>query len=184
MAFVIENGYLQRAYDVLQRAGFSSCSLGESCHDSTGNRPRFYPAPTKHLHISEDSSIRLFEKSEVLWNIPNLATAPSDATPKPDVILASDSKRLPGPDQLGRGGRFPSNLHASRIPSAWRMVEACILLLRRDRKTYGSYWMSNLCYMAEYVTSKDVLDENDLEASCKELFTALKTGSKSPYAFL
>ena len=126
----------------------------------------------------------LFEKSEVLWNIPDLATVSSETTTKPDVILASDPKRLPGPDKLGRGGRFPSDLQPIRIPSAWRMVEACILLLKRDRKGYGTFWMSYLCYMAEYVNNKDVFNEDDLEPTHKKFFKALKTGSGNPYNIL
>ena len=93
IALVLGDEALQRAYDTLQSAGFSPCSLGESCEDSKQKRPRFSPAPSEHLHISDDSCIMLFGKSEVLWNIPDLATVLSETTAKPDVILASDPIR-------------------------------------------------------------------------------------------
>src|SRR6184192_2337386 len=113
---------LQQAFSTLRSAGFPPCSSPQSC--TASKERRYSPAPSEHLHLLDDLYIMLYKQSETLWNISNLATISSATAPKPDIILASDPNRLPGPSILGRGGRFSSDLHPVRIPSAWRLVEA------------------------------------------------------------
>jgi len=118
----------------------------------------------------------LFNQSELLGHLPNLSATPRTNAAKPDFILASDLKRLPGPNELGSGGRISPDLHPVRALSVWRFVEACMLLLQRSRR-YGGYWVSHLCYIALYVDkNKDVFDENDLEPVHKAAFGVIRSG--------
>lgn len=184
IAFVVDEKEVQRAYDKLHAVGFSPCSQGAFCEDSPEKKRRFNRAPSKDLHISESVPIMLYKKSEMLWNIPDLAAVTSELTTRPDIILASDPKRLPGPDIIGNNGRFPLELHPIRIPSGWRIVEACTMLLRRDRKVYGPFWMTYLYYMAEYVPDKNVLDEDDLEPTERDPFMSLKYDIGNPWDYV
>jgi len=175
---------LQHAYEILHRADFAPCTLGDSCLQSPKCHPRFTPAPNAHLHVIDSYCVMLFNQSELLGHMPTLAVTPRTDADKPDFILASDSKRLPGPDVIGNGGRIWSDLHPVRVLSVWRFVEACMLLLQRSR-LYRSYWMSHLCYIALYVDeNKDVFDDNDLKPVHKAAFDVLRSGKGHPLDIL
>ncbi|KAF1348564.1 hypothetical protein BDV97DRAFT_187934 [Delphinella strobiligena] len=180
IAFIVADDTLQQAYKILLAATFSlaSCDLGESCLCSPQSTRRYVPAPSAHLHAPGDSIVMLFKQSELLSEVPDLTAISTQDNPKPDIVLASDTQRLPDADLLGRGGRFPSDLYPVRALSCRRFVQTCILVLQRDHKeSHSSYFMSHLCYIADYVNDNDIFDINDLRPSHRAVFEAVKYGT-------
>jgi hypothetical protein len=77
-----------------------------------------------------------------------------------NIILASDPNQLPGPDILGRGGRLQQDLHPVRVPSIYQLVQALLLLAKKDQRTYGGYWMNWISYVLEFCTENGVFDKD------------------------
>lgn len=93
-----------------------------------------------------------------------------------NVILASDTSRLPGPDVAGKGGRFPGGLHPVRVPSVYRSLQAFLLLVRRGE--YATYWMSKVVYILEYCTDKGVFDVERLSGNERVIVEAMFAGDR------
>jgi len=125
--FVVEDDFMDAAYDTLQGAGFKKCK-SEGCN---GNKKLSYaPTPHTHLHITESERLGLYKKSDILWRLPNLSDVDGES-----ITRASDPNRLPGPDILGRRGRFQQDLHPVRVPYISQLVQALLLLAMRDQDT-------------------------------------------------
>jgi len=156
------------AYNTLRGAGFKDCKSG-SC---IGNKILSYsPTPHIHLHITEFELLGLYKKSDLLWRLPNLSNVDSES-----IILASDPNQLPGPDILGRGGRFQQDLHPVRVPCVSQLVEALLLLAKKDQSTYGGYWMNWIGYILEFCTENEVFDKDRLTGNYKAYIDAFLEG--------
>ena len=112
--FVVDDDFMDAAYDTIQGAGFKKCML-EGC---ISNKILCY-APTRHthLHITESERLGLYRRSDILQRLPNLSNVDGES-----IILASDPNQLPGPDILGRRGRFAQDLHPVRVPTVYQLV--------------------------------------------------------------
>ncbi|CAE7195670.1 hypothetical protein CFE70_007625 [Pyrenophora teres f. teres 0-1] len=67
--FVIDDDFMDAAYDTLQGAGFRKCKP-EGCN---GHKLLYAPTPQIHLHITESERLGLYRRSDVLWRLPNLS---------------------------------------------------------------------------------------------------------------
>lgn len=103
----------------------------------------------------ESERLGLYKKSDLLWRLPNLSNVDGK-----NIILASDPNQLPGPDILGRGGRLQQDLHPVRVPSIYQLVQALLLLAKKDQRTYGGYWMNWISYVLEFCTENGVFDKD------------------------
>jgi len=133
MDFVVEDDLMDAAYDTLQDASFKQCQ-SEGCN---GNKKlRYAPTPHTHLHIAESERLGLYRRSGILWRLPNLSNVDGES-----IILASDPYQLPGPDMLGRRGRLQQdlNLDPVRVPTVYQLIQALLLLAKKDQDTYGGY---------------------------------------------
>jgi hypothetical protein len=115
-------------------------------------------------------AIMHFRRSETLRNVDPFPTSSK-------IILASNQSCLPG-EEPGMGeGAFPQTLHAVCIPSADCLVEAYShLLLQNGGKRYGSFWLSMLAYIMQYVDDKGRLDLEKVESRCRKFYLDLKRG--------
>ncbi|KKA24988.1 hypothetical protein T310_0969 [Rasamsonia emersonii CBS 393.64] len=76
------------------------------------------PRLAAHLHLHDDLTVSLYQKSETLWKLPKSEQASPD-TENCHVMLAFDP-RLPSAD-IGRGPcRFSSSIYPVRIPTPSR----------------------------------------------------------------
>lgn len=152
---MIPDESLPKAVSTLKAARFPSCSQGRQCcyaHDTV--QWRGSPPPSEHFHISEHNAVMLFRKSETLWMVDTFQTSSK-------IILASNRSYLPDNNNPGLGeGAFPQSVPTVRVPSAGFLVEAYCTLLLRDwgQSRYGSFWMSMLAYVMQYVDAKGRLD--------------------------
>lgn len=90
------------------------CS-SESC---IGNKKLLNaPAPHAYLHITESERLGLYRRSGILRRLPNLTNVDSEI-----ITLASDPDQIPGPDILGRRGRFQRDLDAVRVLNVSQLV--------------------------------------------------------------
>lgn len=150
--FVVDDAFINTAYDTFQDAGFKNCKS----EDCIGNKKLFYaPTPLNHLHITESEHLNLYKRSDILWRLPDLVNMDGER-----LILASDFDQLPGPDMLGRRGRFQHDLHPVRILSVYQVVRALLLLAKKDQITHGGYWMNWVGYILEYCTKNGVFDKS------------------------
>lgn len=172
---------LSTAYSTLLSTGFRQCTQGLNCTKSDPSLPS--PPPAVHVHIDDNLTISLYQKSQVLWMFPDFGLEFPDPQ-NPNIMLASDS-RLPSAS-LGRGqGAFPSHLHPVRIPTAPRYTEAIITLLCRDLASrHEMYWMSLLTYIIEYVDGTEAMKEEDLAVCYRSFFRALKIGDSQVFSIL
>jgi hypothetical protein len=92
------------------------------------------------------------------------------------IILASDPNQLPGPDVLGRGGRFQQDLHPVRVPCVSQLVQALLLLAKKDQSTYGGYWMNWIGYILEFCTDNEVFCKDRLTGNYKTYIDAFLKG--------
>lgn len=150
---------MDAAYDTLQDAGFKKCK-SEGCNS---NKKLFYaPTPHTHLHITESERLGLYKISDILWRLPTLSNVDDES-----IILSSDPNQLPGPDIPGRRGRFPQDLHPVRVLIVYQLVQALLLLAKKDQDTYGGYWMSWIYYILEYCTENGVFDRSRMTGNYK-----------------
>ncbi|KAH4841353.1 hypothetical protein HBH75_226730 [Parastagonospora nodorum] len=166
--FVVDVDFIDAAYDTLQGAGFKKCS-SEGCID---NKTLSYaPTPYAHLHITESERLGLYKRSDILWRLPNLSNVDGAC-----ITLASDPNQLPGPDVLGRGGRFRQGLHPVRVPTVSQLVQALLLLAKKDQNTYGGYWMNWISYIVEFCSENGVFDKSQLPGNYKTYINAFLEG--------
>jgi hypothetical protein len=120
--------------------------------------------------MSKHTLVMLFQRSKTLGNV-------GAFPPSPKIILASDRSCLPG-EVPGLGeGVFPQTFHAVYIPSADCLVETyCNLLLHDWGKRYGSFWLSMLAYVMQYVEDKGRLDLSKVESRCRKFYLDVKGG--------
>lgn len=170
---------IEIAFATLVKAGFHLCTLKSGCYLS--NTP-WSPSPTRHLHISDELTILLFQKSDVLQEFPDLEISFEDDNL--EIMRASDT-RLPSAI-LGRGrGRFSSELSPVRILSPIKYCEAIIFLLCRDYDTTRqNYWMAILTYILEYVDGCDIFNEGELREDYQPFYHAMKYGNSRMYLLL
>jgi len=167
--FVIEDDFIDTAYDTLQGAGFKTCKQ-EGC---INNRKLPYaPTPHTHLHITESQRLGLFRKSDILWRLPDLANVDGES-----IMLASDPTQLPGPDILGRGGRFQQDLPPVRVPTVPHFVQALLLLAKKDQRSHIGYWMNWISYLTDYSTENGVFDVSRLTGDYKTYIDAFLEGN-------
>lgn len=165
---VIEDNFMDAACDTLQSAGFKKCK-SEGCN---GNKKLFQaPSPHSHLHITESERVGLYKKSDILWRIPYLLDVDGESR-----NLASDPNQLPGPDILGRRGQYPQDLHPVRVPCVSQLVQALLLLAKKDQDMYGRYWMNWISHISEYCTENGVFDKSRLIGSYKSYIIAFQEG--------
>ena len=129
MDFVVEDDFINAAYDTLRGAGFRQCQ-SEGCNSN--KKLRYAPTPHTHLHITQSERLGLYKKSDILWRLPNLSNVDGKS-----IILASDPNQLPGPDMLGRRGRLQQDLHPVHVPTVYQLIQALLLLAKKDKDTYG-----------------------------------------------
>ncbi|KAF2760782.1 hypothetical protein EJ05DRAFT_530615 [Pseudovirgaria hyperparasitica] len=166
--FVIDDDFMDAAYHTLQGEGFKECK-SEGCISK--KNLGYAPTPHNHLHITESLSLGFYKKSDILWRLPNLLNVDGET-----IILASDLNQLPGPDILGRGGRFQQDLHPVRVLAVYQLVPALLLLAKKDMSTYGRYWMNWISYILEYCTENGVFDQNRLTGIYKTYINAFLEG--------
>lgn len=159
---------MDASYDTLQNAGFRTCD-SEDC--ISNKNLRYAPAPHKHLHITASIRLGLHKRSDMLWHIPNLSAVDGES-----IILASDPNQLAGPDILGRGGRFQQDLPPVCVPNVYRLVQALLLLVKKDRNTHGGYWMNWVSYILDYCTENGVFDKSRLAGNYKTYIDAFLEG--------
>jgi len=168
MDFVVEDDLMDAAYDTLQDASFKQCQ-SEGCN---GNKKlRYAPTPHTHLHIAESERLGLYRRSGILWRLPNLSNVDGES-----IILASDLYQLPGPDMLGRRGRLQQDLHPVRVPTVYQLIQALLLLAKKDQDTCRGYWMNWVSYILEFCTENSVFDENRLTGNYKTYINAFLEG--------
>jgi hypothetical protein len=159
---------MDAAYETLQGSGFKKCS-SEGC---IGHKKFSYaPTPHTHLHITESQRLWLYKKSDILWRLPNLSNADGER-----ITLASDPNQLPGPDVLGRGGRFQQDLHPLRVPTVSQLVKALLLLAKKDQDTYGGYWINWISYIVEFCSENGIFDKSRLPGNYKTYIIAFFEG--------
>ena len=162
---------LPKAVIALQAAAFPSCSQGRQCsyaHDTV--QWRGSPPPSAHFHLSAHTFVTIFERSKTLISV-------TDLTISSKIIRASDQNYLPVEEPGMGAGVFPQNLHAVNIPSADCLVETyCHLLLRDWGTRYGSFWLSMLAYVIQYVDEKGRLDLDKVESRCRKFYLDVKAG--------
>lgn len=129
--FVVDDDLMDAAYDTLQGDGFKKCK-SEGCFGN--KKPSYAPTPHTHLHIAESERLGLYRRSDVLWRFPNLSNVDGES-----ITLASNPNQLPGPDILGRRGRFQQDLHPVRVPTVSQLVQALLVLAKKDQNTYKGY---------------------------------------------
>lgn len=124
-----------------------------------------------HLHITESERLGLYKKSDILWRLPNLSVVDGES-----ITLASDPNQLHGPDILGRRGRFQQDLHPVHVPCVSQLVQALLLLAKRDQNTYGGYWMNWISYILEFCTENGVFNKSRLTGNYKTYINAFLEG--------
>lgn len=177
ISFVVPDQALPKAASLLRQAGFHPCTKGRECpHDRDTLRLRMSSPPSAHLHMTGYNVIKLFKKSEILWNVASFSASPKSA-PSAKIILASDQEHLPTYEPGLGEGAFPDSFHPVRIPSAHCLVETYSSLMLRDRgEEYRTFWLAMLTYMAEYVDEKGRLDLNQVERRRKSCYLEIKEG--------
>jgi hypothetical protein len=166
--FIIDDDFMDAAYNTLQGAGFKKC-MSKGCN---GNKKLSYaPTPHTHLHITESERLGLYRRSDILWRLLNLSNVDGER-----ITLASDPNQLPGSDTLGRRGRFQQNLHPVRIPTISQLVQALLLLAKKDQNTYRGYWMNWISYILEFCTENGVFDKSRLTGNYKTYINAFLEG--------
>jgi hypothetical protein len=154
--------------DTLQDAGFTK----SKSEDGIGNNKLFYaPTPHTHLHITESERLGLYKISDILWRLPDLSNVDGER-----ITVASDPSQLPGPDVLGRTGRFQQDLHPVRVPTVSQLVQALLLLAKKDPNTYGGYWMNWISCILEFCTENGVFDKSRLTGNYKTYINAFLVG--------
>jgi hypothetical protein len=177
MEFVVEDSHLDKAYDTLIAAGFPPCNglrddpptepyytgilEQDDCYcpvEVIDNLHETNPIPDKHLHVDRRFEwIFLFKKSRFLFNIADLNNPGIGPDGAPDVISVSDKKYLPPPGKMGErygNGRWDPLYQTVRMPSPYRLREAILLMLRKDRflgSTDATYWLRAKGRFARYV---------------------------------
>jgi hypothetical protein len=92
------------------------------------------------------------------------------------IILAFDPNQLPGPGILGRRGRFQQDLLPVRVPAISQLVQALLLLAKKDRNTYGGYWVNWISYILEFCTENGVFDNSRVTGNYKTYIDAFLEG--------
>lgn len=115
-------------------------------------------------------------KSEVCIGNKKLSYAPTPYTHL-HITLASDPNQLPGPDSLGRRGRFQQDLHPVRVPIVYWLLQALLLLVKKDQNTYGGYWMNWVSYILEFCIANGVFDKSRLTGNYKTHVDAFLEGN-------
>lgn len=193
--FVVPDDRLHAATKALL-ANFSLKPLSP-CPDATtcpiSSPARYTPPPSAHLHIEDESdfNVGLYPQSDTLWFLPPLDegslvstvnardVVDAVACPKipPYFCRASDNTILP----LWRPGRgdgvFETGYHAVLVPRAHVLLEAFLRLYARDvGKRIGSFAMSMITYMEEYVDDDGLLDSELLSEPLRGLYKELRAG--------
>lgn len=174
--FCGEDAFLATALEALQCTEFKPCDSPETCIKN--QKLSYAPKPDAHLHVSKSEYITIFKKSRLLGKLHNISVLSSESTEPPNIIASSDADRLPGPDALGRGGRFDAALPPVRIPSIYRFVQAMMLLVEKDKATYGGLWKNWITYIMEYCTEKSTFDIDRLPTEEMQVFQALLDGDR------
>lgn len=135
------------------------------------------PPPSAHFHMTGQNVVMLFKKSETLWNVASFTASQKPAASNAKIILASDQEYLPKSEPGFGAGVFPDHLHPVRVPSAHCLVEAYSSLMLRDWDgNYGTFWMSMLCYLMQYVDGRGRLDLRQVEPRRKKFYHDMKAG--------
>lgn len=144
--------------------------------DCVKNKKRFnFPKAHAHFHLCIEyfDTLDLYKKSEMLWRISDLSNVDGE-----NIILASDAVQLPGPDIVGRGGRFQEGLHPVRVLSIYQLWKALLLLSQkefnkpRDDDNIIMYWWVWLAYITDYCLDNGVFDPSRLTGSYKAFYDA------------
>lgn len=135
------------------------------------------------MHIKgSEITVALYLQSTTLWFLPpldgSLSSTKNLRLPS-HFVLASDQTVLP-PWRPGRGsGVFKSDSDSVVVPRSHILLEAFLRLYARDTgKRIGSFAMSMIGYMEEYVDDDGLLDANLLPEPLKQFYEELRHGSK------
>ncbi|KAF2010825.1 hypothetical protein BU24DRAFT_427025 [Aaosphaeria arxii CBS 175.79] len=168
---VVDDNFIDAAYATLEGAGFMKCNS----EDCISNKDLPYaPTPHTHLHITESERLGFFKRSDVLWRLSDLSNVDGES-----IILASDPSQLPGRDIVGNRRRFPQDLYPVRIPAVTQLVQSLLLLAKKDRNTYGEYWVNWVIYILEYCTENGVFEKSRLTGNYKTYIDAFLEGDHS-----
>jgi hypothetical protein len=168
---VVSDEALPAAVRALEAAVFPSCSQGRQCnyaHDTV--QWRGSPPPSAHFHLSAHTFVTIFERSKTLISV-------NDLTNSSKIIRASDRNYLPEEEPGMGAGVFDETLPAVNVPSADCLVETyCHLLLPDWGASYGSFWLSMLAYVMQYVDERGRLDLDKVESRCRKFYLDVKAG--------
>ena len=142
------------------------------------------------MHITElQMTVGLYLQSETLWFLPPLKSSllPPEALqlqtptaiPQP-FVLGTDDNVLPH-WRPGRGaGAFSKTLkHPVIVPKSHILLEAFLRLFARDwQKPQGSFAISMVSYMEEYVDDEGLLDATLLPEPLQKFYSELRTVRK------
>ncbi|KAL7622037.1 hypothetical protein AAE478_007538 [Parahypoxylon ruwenzoriense] len=180
--FVIPDDCLEvGAKEVAQIDSLTMCPDMEGCRASSTER--FTPGPAFHLHVKGlEITAGLYVQSETLWFLPPLQTSLSFPTKLPissDFLFASDQTPLP-PWRPGRGsGVFQPGNHEVIVPKAHILLEAFLRIHARDSgKRVGSFGISMITYIEEYVDDDGLLDVNQLPEPLRSFYVEFRQGGK------
>lgn len=59
-----------------------------------------------------------------------------------------------------------------RVLNVYRLVQALLLLVKKDLDTYGGYWMNWVSYILDYCTENGVFDKSRLTGNYKTYIDA------------
>ncbi|KAL1868846.1 hypothetical protein VTK73DRAFT_3489 [Phialemonium thermophilum] len=159
-----------------------ACNDVGSCPTSSPNR--YTPPPAFHKHLEQDPEVTvdLHLQSKTLWFLPPLNDSvlyPAKASLPSHYVLASDRSVLP-PWRPGRGyGFFRSDRNVVVVPRSHVMLEAFIRLHARDSgKRIGSFSLSMIAYIQQYVDDDGLLDIGQLPGPLKASYIELREGKK------
>lgn len=166
---MVEDDDVDAAIEALKIMKFSDCPCPETCR--TTNPPGGHmPIAAAHFHITDEEHLKIHRKSTIMWHITDLS-----AVDDKNIILASDSQKLPDRDRTGNG-RFPASLYPVRMPSMSCFVTTLILLHTRYRKIYWGYYMVWITYVIEYCTENGAFDPSSLSGMEKAIMDAITVG--------
>ncbi|KAK0387332.1 hypothetical protein NLU13_5645 [Sarocladium strictum] len=185
--FVVpDDGLAASATKLTQLPGCKQCADLEGCPSSS--RDRLTPPPAFHVHLTRSElPVEIHLQSKTLWFLPRIDSKLAfprkykHQLPEP-FVLATDCDSLPL-WRPGRGsGAFSSTSEESRpviVPRSHILLEAFMRLYARDYGTrIGSFALSMIGYMEEYVDEDGYLDIEKLPEPLKKYYLDLRTGEK------
>jgi hypothetical protein len=135
-----------------------------------------------HAEPDLEVTVGLYPQSKTLWFLPPLSDSvlyPTKVGLPSHFVLASDQSVLP-PWRPGRGcGVFKLDRNLVVVPRSHVLLEAFMRLHARDAgKRIGSFSISMVAYMQEYIDDDGLLDTSLLPEPLKTFYTELREGKK------